>query len=398
MNYQFLNCKRLAHGTLLVAIVSVTGPEAYAASFDCAKARSKSERLTCGDPQLSVLDDRLAALARDGKKRASNPRAYQRALDAAWLVRQKCEDVACVESWYARRIAVLSNNPDELDTSAERRPPAKQLPAPEPTLARPGTGPQTPVPLPRASANPAAAPPAPPAPPAQRVEAAPATVAAPTERAPQPAAPAARATTPVAEPAPAVGQRTPPPPPSSAPAPRRAVAAPVINGPAKPNVSPGAQLQVIGQELGFNVPLTREEFLDRYNASGGQCGVSGALSSLQALSRSVQSDCWTGTECPAPAAGVRCQILRTAYDSTGRILLFTTKLSATDANGTEGARALERTVGKFADLGNSEVRTRDVNNGRVISSAGSQGQFRLEAEVKPVEGGGKSGTFTVATK
>lgn len=34
----------------------------HAASFDCAKTRSKPELLICGDPELSRLDDELALI------------------------------------------------------------------------------------------------------------------------------------------------------------------------------------------------------------------------------------------------------------------------------------------------------------------------------------------------
>jgi len=54
---------KLVKRALFGAILSAACLSASAASFDCAKARSKSERLICGDPQLSALDDRLAALA-----------------------------------------------------------------------------------------------------------------------------------------------------------------------------------------------------------------------------------------------------------------------------------------------------------------------------------------------
>lgn len=90
-------------------LVMLAWISASAASFDCAKARSKSERLICGDSHLSAMDERLAALAAAGKKHAASPRHFQRELDLAWQVRQKCLDTACVEAWYQRRIAVLAD-------------------------------------------------------------------------------------------------------------------------------------------------------------------------------------------------------------------------------------------------------------------------------------------------
>ena len=377
MTADLLHRNTNAKRALLGAVLSATCLSTSAASFDCAKARSKSERLICGDAKLSALDNRLAALAAAGKKRAASPRAYQRALDAAWSVRQKCDDIACVESWYAGRIEALGNADPGPDTLAEKPPAKEQLVAPA-IPARPAVVAEAtaPAPQPRESASPAAPAAVASAP---KVEALQSAAPAPTVKATGAAAPATKAAPPV-------------------PAPRRAAVPPVIEGPAKPNVSPGAQLLVIGDELGFNIPLTRKDFLDRYDASGGQCGVSQHLSSLKALSRSVESDCWTGSECPAPAAGLSCKILRTAYDNTGRIVLFMTTLSTVDANRAEGVRHMGKVVDKFAEFGGSETRTRDVKNGRLLSSTGSLGQFKLEAEVTTAEGGKQVGTFSVSTK
>lgn len=295
MNAKLQPPDKLVRRALLGAVLAATCLSASAASFDCTKARSKSERLVCGDPRLSALDDRLAALAAAGKQRATSPRAYQRALDAAWSVRQKCEDIVCVESWYAQRIAELSNGEAEPVTPVETTP---------------------------------------------KLSAAAATK--------------------------------------------------------KPNVSPGAELLVIGAELGFDIPLTRQDFLDRYDASGGECGVSGHLQGLKALSRAAQSDCWTGEQCPAPAAGLRCQVLRTAYDSTGRIVLFTTTLSTVDANRAEGARDMGKIVGKFAEVGGGETRRGDVEDGRALSLSGIVGQYKLAVEVAVADGAKLVGTFSVA--
>ncbi|MES3025567.1 MAG: hypothetical protein V4857_28655 [Pseudomonadota bacterium] len=339
-----IDLSKLAKSALFGAIFFATCLSASAASFDCAKARSTSERLICSDPQLSALDDRLAALAAAGKKRAANRRAYQRALDAAWSVRQKCEDIACVQSWYAQRIAALSNAQMVPDTYAEHTPPEGPPVAP-PIPARPE-------------------------------------VAA---KAQAPALPAAE-------------KRAPLPSFKTSPVPSRTAVAPAGKPSAAPNVTPGAQLQVIGEELGFHIPLTREEFLDRYLASGGQCGTSQHLPALKALSRSVESDCWTGSKCPAPAAGLNCKILRTAYDSNARIVLFTTTLSTATSKRAEGVSDMGKLAEKIALFGGSETRTSDTGNGPVLSASGSQGKFKVEVEVAPAEEGGQVGTFTVVTE
>ncbi len=57
--------KQLVLGTLVCLLCT----SSLAASFDCAKARSASERMVCADPELSASDERLAALVIAGKKR-----------------------------------------------------------------------------------------------------------------------------------------------------------------------------------------------------------------------------------------------------------------------------------------------------------------------------------------
>lgn len=365
MNVDFLHRITLAKRALVGAILSVTCLGAAAVSFDCTKARSKSERLICSDPELSALDDRLAALASAGKKRAANPRSYQRALDAAWSERQKCQDTACVERWYARRIEVLSNGQGEPDTSSARQRPTEQPVVPV-VPARPKVAAKAAAPVPAPTASPTRP---------ESAAKAPPKVAAPVLAAPVRPAVAAKAHAQVR---------------ASGPAPADVAV--------KPNVRPGAQLQVVGGELGFDIPLTREDFLDRYGDSGGQCGVRRQLSGLKASSSSVESDCWTGSECPSPDADLSCRILRIAFDRTGRIVLFTTTLSTTDAKRTEGARHLGGLVKKFAELGGGETRSREAENGRVLSSSATQGQFRLEAEVMAAESGKQTGTFSIATR
>jgi len=46
----------------LAAACLVLIPTVHSASFDCAKAKTKVDKLVCGDPTLSDLDDKLSAL------------------------------------------------------------------------------------------------------------------------------------------------------------------------------------------------------------------------------------------------------------------------------------------------------------------------------------------------
>lgn len=96
---------------------------AFAASFDCAKPASPTERAICGDAKLSALDERAvaaytAAASTFGVADATdfkNPivdvllRGYQE-----WTTqRNRCgTDTNCLLSQYLRRIAVLTYHPD----------------------------------------------------------------------------------------------------------------------------------------------------------------------------------------------------------------------------------------------------------------------------------------------
>ena len=77
-------------------------------SFDCAKARSRSERLICADPQLAALDRDTGRLHARAKAAARNPAAFRRQNDAEWKQREaQCRDKACLLAWYAHRRAQL---------------------------------------------------------------------------------------------------------------------------------------------------------------------------------------------------------------------------------------------------------------------------------------------------
>lgn len=99
---------RLALSLLAVLALPVT---AGAAGFDCRKASTSIEKMICGDPKLSELDDRLMAAykAALGTGSADTIKADQR----TWLttVRNKCTDARCLEQAYATRLQALSSGP-----------------------------------------------------------------------------------------------------------------------------------------------------------------------------------------------------------------------------------------------------------------------------------------------
>ncbi|MFC4765456.1 lysozyme inhibitor LprI family protein [Dyella koreensis] len=102
--------KRILHIAILLT-ASLLANQSMAASFDCKKAASATEKMICADGSLSSLDDKLQ-------------KGYQTALDAVkpsvkqklvteqrnWIkyVRDICTDVSCLSKAYLARIDLLS--------------------------------------------------------------------------------------------------------------------------------------------------------------------------------------------------------------------------------------------------------------------------------------------------
>jgi uncharacterized protein YecT (DUF1311 family) len=81
---------------------------AQSASFDCAKAATKIEKLICGDDEISKLDDALSktyqkVLERNDDKQKATKEQRQ------WLkeVRNACQNVECLKTAYRVRISKL---------------------------------------------------------------------------------------------------------------------------------------------------------------------------------------------------------------------------------------------------------------------------------------------------
>jgi uncharacterized protein len=107
----------------LVLFASLAGASlAHAASFRCPHNASASERLVCGDPELSALDDKLAALYRNAVEATPDTTALEADRISQWQWRQhNCKDKACVADWYNRRIAELEGDLQHgKEASAER--------------------------------------------------------------------------------------------------------------------------------------------------------------------------------------------------------------------------------------------------------------------------------------
>jgi uncharacterized protein len=101
--------KKNIQGFLLGAVLLLP-LHSYAASFNCAKAKTWSEKTVCNTQQLSRLDELLAASfqkALDGTR----DKAALKAEEGEWLTteRNACADVDCLKEAYTSRLAVLNN-------------------------------------------------------------------------------------------------------------------------------------------------------------------------------------------------------------------------------------------------------------------------------------------------
>ena len=80
----------------------------YAASYNCAKAKTWSEKTVCNTKQLSNLDD-LLAVAFQKALTSTSEKSALKAEQGEWLSaeRDQCEDVACLKDAYTSRLAAL---------------------------------------------------------------------------------------------------------------------------------------------------------------------------------------------------------------------------------------------------------------------------------------------------
>ena len=73
-------------------------------SFDCAKARSVSEKMICSDAELARLDRELGRVYARAKNATTDRAALQRQQEREWRVREAlCRDRVCLLRWYAQR-------------------------------------------------------------------------------------------------------------------------------------------------------------------------------------------------------------------------------------------------------------------------------------------------------
>jgi glucose/arabinose dehydrogenase/uncharacterized protein YecT (DUF1311 family) len=108
---------RLALCTLALLCAGAHG--AQAASFDCAKARTPTEKMVCADPALGRLDEELDRVYGTALHQSRSPSALRQA-QRTWLAtrRDTCDDAACLRDAYLARLDALldeaSANPTNL--------------------------------------------------------------------------------------------------------------------------------------------------------------------------------------------------------------------------------------------------------------------------------------------
>jgi uncharacterized protein len=88
----------------LVSLLGMSVTSAYAASFDCAKAATETEKVICNDPELSALDDMMSELWF-----ANDRETAEKQRQSNWLAeRNACQaDRWCIEFAYGSHLEML---------------------------------------------------------------------------------------------------------------------------------------------------------------------------------------------------------------------------------------------------------------------------------------------------
>lgn len=82
----------------------------FAASFDCAKAYSKVEKLICDTPSLSKADDELYVDYLQAKLVTGNSAEFKKIVGQNWKLREKnCDTEECLLDWYKRSTVLYRN-------------------------------------------------------------------------------------------------------------------------------------------------------------------------------------------------------------------------------------------------------------------------------------------------
>jgi uncharacterized protein len=93
---------------LSLAAAAAQSANSHAASFDCVRATSATERTVCASPRLSQLDEHLGRYYAAARTALKDAAPCLRADQQQWLRnRDQCKDAGCLESAYLDRLAEL---------------------------------------------------------------------------------------------------------------------------------------------------------------------------------------------------------------------------------------------------------------------------------------------------
>jgi len=92
---------------IMLACLVLVAP-AHSASFDCAKAGAKVEKLICADETLSKLDEELNAAYKAALQDEPEPDAVRQSQKQWMKYRNKCKDADCVKRAYEMQMSILT--------------------------------------------------------------------------------------------------------------------------------------------------------------------------------------------------------------------------------------------------------------------------------------------------
>lgn len=103
------NSQQINMGLILLvfSLLLILPGKSIAASFDCSKATTRTEKMVCANPELSQLDESLSRAYRAVQKRFGKAAAR----DQRWwlLLRDECSDESCLKLRYELRIEELKS-------------------------------------------------------------------------------------------------------------------------------------------------------------------------------------------------------------------------------------------------------------------------------------------------
>ncbi|WP_241586538.1 DUF4431 domain-containing protein [Rosenbergiella epipactidis] len=91
------------------AILLLISCSANAASFDCSKAHSNTEKTICNTPSLSKMDEILSSHYRKAKLATGNSPEFIKLTKENWRKRESCSSAQCLSEWYQQSMSLYDN-------------------------------------------------------------------------------------------------------------------------------------------------------------------------------------------------------------------------------------------------------------------------------------------------